>query len=191
MNAYDCIISRSTIPKLIHPAPQDVDLNKILMAGLSAPDHGKLRPWRFLIVEGEGLLTLGETFARSAKEDDPELDEGRLNRFRNLPQRAPMVIVVVAETLEKHKIPVQEQVLATGAAVQNMLLACHELEFGAIWRTGALAYNPYLKKSLGYQKKDEIVAFLYLGTPDPGKQKTKEPLIMGEFVSSWPKLGSK
>ena len=186
MNVFENIITRSSIPKLGHPAPSGEKLDKILKAGLSAPDHGKIRPWRFLIVEGAGLERLGEAFARSAKEEDPDLDEDRLNRFRNLPQRAPMIIVVIAETLENHKIPVQEQVLATGAAVQNMLLACHDLEFGAIWRTGALAYNAYLKKYLGYQEKDEIVAFLYLGTCHSDKQKIKEPLIVEKYVSHWP-----
>ena len=185
MNVYETIITRSSNPKLSHPAPQGAKLDQILKAGLSAPDYGKIRPCRFLIVEGAGLESLGEAFARSAKELDPDLDEDRLNRFRNLPQRAPMVIVVIAETIENHKIPVQEQVLATGAAVQNMLLVSHALEFGAIWRTGALAYNPYLKKHLGYQEKDEIVAFLYLGTRDSDKQKNKEPLIVEKFVSHW------
>ena len=186
MNVYENIISRSSTPKLGYPAPQGAELDKILKAGLSAPDHGKLKPWRFLIVEGPGLENLGEAFAQSAKKDDPGLDEGRLKRFRNLPQRAPMVIVVIAETLENHKIPVQEQVLAVGAAVQNMLLVSHELGFGAIWRTGALAYNSHLIKHLGFQEKDEIIAFLYLGTSDPGKQKTKEPLNTEKFVFNWP-----
>lgn len=174
----------------MHPAPEKEALALILRAALNAPDHGKLRPWRFLIVKDEGLKALGEAFALSAKDGDPGLSDDRLRRMRAMPLRAPMVIVVLADIQVGHKIPVQEQVVATGVAVQNMLLMAHELGFGAMWRTGELAYNAFLKKRLGFQEKDEIVAFLYLGTPEPDNKssdkKTKQPLALESFVQAWP-----
>lgn len=190
MRVFDTIITRASVPKLTHPAPENEALALILRAALNAPDHGKLRPWRFLIVKDEGLKTLGEAFALSAKEGDPDLSDDRLGRIQAMPLRAPMVIVVLADTQPGHKVPVQEQVVATGAAVQNMLLMAHELGFGTMWRTGDLAYNVFLKKRLGFQEKDEIVAFLYLGTAEPdnkhSEKKTKQALALESFAQAWP-----
>lgn len=190
MSVFNNIVNRVSTPKLTHPAPDKEALTAILAAAVRAPDHGKLRPWRFLIVENNGLKALGDAFALSAKEADSELNDDRLNRVRIMPLRAPMVIVVVAETQLNHKVPVQEQVLATGAAVQNMLLMAHDLGYGAMWRTGELAYNAFLKKRLGFEEKDEIVAFLYLGTAETtsqaGGKKLKQPLSLENYVQTWP-----
>lgn len=191
MNTYHTIITRKSIPLLSEPAPKNEDLEKILKAALKAPDHGRLKPWRFLITEGEGLKSLGQAFADSVADLKPELSKEQLERFRSLPQRAPMVIVVIAETTQNHKIPVMEQILACGTAVQNMLLMAHELGYGAIWRTGELASNASLKKRLAYQEKDEIVAFLYLGTPvNPVKNHSLEEidktLETASFARHWP-----
>ena len=191
MSIYKTIITRKSIPLLTQPAPVAEDLEKILKAALRAPDHGKLKPWRFLIIQGGALKSLGEAFAESVADLKPEQSKKQLERFRSLPQRAPMVIVVIAETTLNHKIPVQEQILACGSAVQNMLLMAHEMGYGAIWRTGELASNASLKNRLGFQEKDEIVAFLYLGTPvnlveHASLDEIDKALSIEKFVSHWP-----
>ena len=93
------------------------------------------------------------------------MDNEAQEKLRAKPLRAPMVLVAVAEVVEGHRVPVLEQIVATGAAVQNIMVAAHALGVGAMWRTGSLASSRIVKEGLGFADKDEIVGFIYLGTP--------------------------
>ena len=165
MDAIEALRGRVSVSRLQAPGPDRDQVEQLLQAAMRAPDHGSLRPWRFLVLEGEQLRRLGEIFARAVQQDQPGVDEPTLERIRDKPPRAPMVIVAVAEVEPASRIPVEEQVLATGAAVQNMMVAAHALGLGAMWRTGNMAFHPEVRKGLGFAEKDRIVAFVYLGTP--------------------------
>ena len=177
MSAIQTIRNRRSSPKLTNPAPTSEQLNQILESALCAPDHGRLQPWRFLVVEGDARIALGDLYLKAALVDSPDLSEQRQQRFKAMPLRAPVVVIVATRPVEGHKVPVQEQVIATGAAVQNMLLAAEQLGCGAMWRTGEMAYNPIVKTGLGLDQSDEIIAYLYLGTAvvDPSPR-VPEPL---------------
>jgi nitroreductase len=164
-SAIDIVLSRASAVKLTDPGPSSEDLNTILNAGARAPDHGRLRPWRFLIVQKSARERLGGLLAQSLKSRDPTAPEQLLSREREKANRAPMIIVVAAAVQWEHpKIPPNEQIVATGAAVENMILTAHSLGYGSFWRTGPAAYDSNVKQGLGLAVTDQIIAFLYLGT---------------------------
>ena len=184
MELFTAIETRRSISKLISPAPSDDEITKILHAAQLAPDHGRLKPWHFLLIRGAAREALGELYLEAALADQPDLAENRKNKIRNMPLRAPLIIVVVAKPVEGHKVPENEQIIATGAAVQNMLLAIQALNYNAIWRTGDTAYNKHVKAGLALAEKDVIVASLYVGTA-AGAVKERDARCFDDCVQEW------
>ena len=169
MEALQAVITRQSVAPafLGEPAPAGLALERILAAGASAPDHGRLRPWRFIVIRGEARSRLGEVFADALRRRQPDAPEAALEHERARPLRAPLLIAVAAKLDPQHpKIPEIEQILSTGAAVQNLLLAAHAQGFGAKWLTGANAYDEHVKAALGLSGDDRLVGFVHLGTVD-------------------------
>jgi len=164
MDFFTALDTRASAAKLTAPAPTREHLDRILSAGLRAPDHGKLSPWRFVVLQDESRAILGNALAAFVKRKSPDTHEATLDSERNKAQRAPVIVAVAARVNRAHKVPVFEQQLAAAAAVQNMLLAAHALGYGAMWKTGEGAYDPQVKADLGFEPDDEVVAFVYLGT---------------------------
>jgi nitroreductase len=184
MEAYEALVTRVSPRELGEPAPDDAVLQRIVAAALRAPDHGRLRPWRFIAIRGEGRQQLGEVFAESLKRRHPSIAPEEIGRERQKPQRAPLVLVVAAHIVPSVKIPAVEQLLSAGAAAQNILLACHAFGFGAAWKTGEAAYDPGVKDALGLEATDEIAGFLYIGTP---KAVPAAPALdPADFLKAWP-----
>jgi nitroreductase len=165
MNVFDAIHARASAVRLIEPGPGPEALERILKAGTCAPDHGRLSPWRFVVIEGEARRILGEAMAAARARRMPAPSAQELLIEREKPLRAPTIVAVAARITANEKVPEIEQVIAVGAAVENMLLAAQALGFGAMWKTGAPAYDPDVKGAIGLKPADHIVAFLYLGTP--------------------------
>lgn len=163
--ALDSLLSRASIGAVGEPGPDDAALQTVVEAGLRAPDHGKLRPWRFLIIRGAARARLGEIFASALQRRNPSVAAAVLDKERDKPMRAPVVIGVVATIQPGHKIPEVEQLLSAGAATMNMLNAIHALGFGGAWRTGDGCYDPTVGAALGLAPTDRLVGFLYVGTP--------------------------
>jgi len=180
MDALTALHTRTAAPRLTEPAPGAVELEQVLTAGLRAPDHGMLRPWRFLVVTGEARQKLGQLFVDCLQPQTPEQSD----KLFQSPQRAPMIIVAVATIKEHPKVPAIEQIASAVAAVQNMSVAIHALGFGSIWKTGAVAYDPKVKLALGLQTTDEIVGYLYVGTPTFKDRPVPEHKIT-DFVQDW------
>lgn len=162
MDALELLLSRRSIPKLSLPAPTGATLENIIQAGLRAPDHGNLTPWRFLIAEGEGLEKLSAVFEQGATLAN--LDEKAVQKAAKAPYRAPMVITIVAKVAEHPNVPYFEQYLSAGCAVQAMQMAAVAQGFQAFWRSGAMMYNANVKAKLGLGNEDAIVGFLYVGS---------------------------
>jgi len=137
----------------------------MLRAAARAPDHGKLRPWRFVVIAGGARNAFGDVLATALSKREPDLPESAIDKERAKPLRAPLIIVVAARLREHKSVPAVEQTLAAGAAAQNILVAAHALGFGGFWRTGNAAYDGDVKAALGLHAGDAIVGFLYLGTP--------------------------
>lgn len=165
MDALTAIKTRQSPLRLGEPAPDDASLRQALAAAATAPDHGRLRPWRFLIVRGEARREFAEVLAQSRSRREPPPSEAELVREREKAFRAPLIVVAAAHPVVHPKVPEIEQIIAVGAAVQNLLLAVHALGYGAFWRTGEPAYDSGVKAALGLAPQDSIVGFLYIGTP--------------------------
>jgi nitroreductase len=163
MDLLDGILSRTSPLKLSAPGPTAAHIEQIIRAGTRAPDHGRLRPWRFTVFEGADREKLGDAMASCLRSRIPNSPQEHLDAERAKVMRAPTVVVVGAK-ISKGKIPEIEQVNAVSAAVQNMLLAAHALGYGAMWKTGAAAYDPGVKAMVGLAPEDHIVALVYLGT---------------------------
>jgi nitroreductase len=164
MDLFTAIDTRASALKLTAPAPSREHLQRIIDAGARAPDHGKLGPWRFVVLGDGTRAKLGEAMAQGLQARDDHADADALQRERNKAARAPCIVAVAAHITKPHKVPESDQVLAVGAAVQNMFLAAHALGYGAMWKTGPATYSASVKRLLGLNEDDHIVALLYLGT---------------------------
>jgi nitroreductase len=184
MEALDVLLNRVSAPRLIEPAPDATQREILFSAALRAPDHGQLRPYRFLTVEGDARQRMGELLAQALQASGVEVDEKALEKARSGPLRAPLVVVVIAKIQDHYKVPKKEQLITAGCAAHGVLLAAYALGVGAVWRTGELSYSPYVAKGLGLSADEEVVAFLYLGTPqNPPREAAKPNLV--DFVSEW------
>ncbi len=172
MDALTLLLNRRSLPKLMEPAPQGEVLDNIFRAGLRAPDHGGLTPWRFIVSQGEGLQKFAAILVNAAKFDGA--DESVIEKASKAPFRAPMIITVVAKVAEHDKVPVIEQHLSAGCATQAMQMAAVAQGFSGFWRTGKWAYHPVVRESLGLTGDDLIVGFLYMGTPGCREAKVNE-----------------
>jgi nitroreductase len=175
------IQSRVSALKLAAPGPTREHLDTILRAGIRAPDHGRLKPWRFVVLDGDARMKLADAMAEMFRRKAPQATQAQLDAERAKPMRAPTIVVAAART-SKGKIPEVEQIASVAAGVQNMFLAAHALGYGAMWKTGAAAYDAEVKTALGLLPQDHIVAMLYLGTVvTPG---TVVPLPLEDAIVS-------
>lgn len=183
-DVIDAIINRASEPRLVGPAPDAKTLEQAFACAARAPDHALLRPWRYLVIEGEGLKALGELFAATA-DGQEEVTEAQLEKLHNMPLRAPMIIVGVTRFQEHPKVPDIEQSLSTGAGMGYLLLALQSAGYGAMWRTGPVAYHPVVHEGLGLADNESIAGFLYVGSVASHKPEVPRPATTS-FVSRWP-----
>lgn len=170
VNVLEFLQQRQSHKKLIAPAPNEQELQALFKAASRAPDHGLLRPWRFLVIQGEGLERLGEVFAQGLAIRAPDTSAMRLDEMKSKALRAPMIIVVISTIEENVKVPALEQHLTAGCAAMNILLAADALGYGGIWRTGAMAHDAYILQELGLADNETLIGYLYLGTPEASEQ---------------------
>lgn len=184
MDALELLLNRVSVTRLIDPAPDAAQLDVLFRAAMRAPDHGQLRPWRFLTIEGVARERLGELFAASLLLREPQAAEPALDKARKMPLRAPLLVVVIARQQPHPKVPAGEQALAVGCAAHGLLLAAHALGLGAVWRTGEFAYDRNVARELGLTEDEVVLGFIYLGTPE-GKLRTPPVLEPRDFVQAW------
>src|SRR3954468_9191987 len=154
MDAIDAINTRSTAKSYGEMSPTQDHLDAVLHGAVHAPDHGRLRPWRFMLIQGSQRARFGDILAAAALRRTPALSAGDLQRERDKAQRGPLIILVACRTVTGTKVPIIEQILAAGAAAQNILLGLHNFGYAAAWKTGDAAYDPEVKKALGLQVDD-------------------------------------
>jgi nitroreductase len=141
-------------------------IEKLLDAGNRAPNHYKVRPWRFVVLTGNGRDKLGDVMAASQRDRQPDLPQGGLDKTQALPLRAPVLIVVGVDKPVEAKVLEVENLSAASAACQNILLAAHALGLGAKWRTGDWARDAKVKEFLGFAQDQLIAGFIYIGYPE-------------------------
>jgi nitroreductase len=192
MQSLDFLNSRHSMParQLGEPGPDDIQMQQLLSAAIRVPDHGKLTPWRLLLIRGEERAKLGERLARIHKTNDPETPPSVLNKDRERYTFAPLIIAVIARTKpDDAKVPVQEQILSAGCVAYNLLLGAHALGFGAQWLTGWAAYDAEVASLLKLSAQENIIAFVHIGTMHDAPLERTRPAL-NDLVSEWHDDGS-
>jgi nitroreductase len=165
MDIFEAIYNRQSIGKVkTDPIPQEL-IEKLLAAGAQAPNHRDVRPWRFIVISGEGRKQLGDAFAESLKAQKPDIEEAALNAERAKFFRSPVIIAVGVDKPSASNVVEIENVCAAAAASQNIVLAAHALGLGAQWRTGGAVTDANVKAFLGLQADQHLIALIYVGYP--------------------------
>lgn len=182
----DFLLTRRSVTagKMKEPGPSEDELRTILQAGIRVPDHGKLGPWRFIVIRGEARAQLGDALADAYAKANPEANADAIEHERNRFTRAPMVVAVTSQLRETERIPEWEQVLSCGAVCQNMLHAAHASGFVAQWLTEWYAYDDDVKAALNVEPGHRIAGFVYIGSAaEPPKDRVRPEL--SDVVSEW------
>jgi len=155
---------RSTkIADFVAPGPDDAQIDALIRLAARVPDHGKLGPWRFVVIAGEARQRAGEKLADLIVNDDGA-DEVRLDFARKHFIRAPACVMVVSTAAPHAKIPEWEQLLSSGAVCMNMLIAAHAMGFAACWLTEWPAYDERVRAALELASHERVAGFIYLGS---------------------------
>ena len=169
MSVFETIKQRRSIGKMTAQQPSRQQIERLLEAATHAPNHHKVQPWKFIVLAGPAREELGALMAASLAgrlaDTSSEKAQAMLNKERNKLMRSPVVIVVAAEIPHQPNVLEIENIEATAAAVQNMLLAAEEMGLACMWRTGDAAYDPRVKQWLELSPEEHIVSFLYVGFP--------------------------
>jgi nitroreductase len=183
-DALNVLMTRQSHWPLAEPAPDDSQLQQIFDAALRAPDHGALRPWRFVLIRGGARLKLGELLVDLACARAPEEPRSAHEHRGRRALAAPVVIALVVSLTRETKVPEVEQLLSVGAAAMNMLNAIHMLGFGGFWATGPDSYEPQMHRALGLAERDRLLGFLFVGTPPDGVRAVERP-SSDRYVTEW------
>lgn len=156
---------RSVGPMLLaEPAPEGEALERLLTIAARVPDHGRLVPWRFIVIRGSARERLGAMIADWARADDPAIDERRLEQERNRLSRAPLVVAVVSRAAAHPKIPEWEQTLSAGAVCMNLSVAANAMGYSTSWLTEWIGYDRRVLDALGLSAHERIAGFVHIGT---------------------------
>ncbi|MFO6424599.1 nitroreductase [Motilimonas sp. KMU-193] len=170
--------------ELTAPAPSPDDLMTILSTVTSAPDHGHLCPWHILIITPERMDNFCDQMLQHWQAHHPEEGKtGHAKRLLNYIRQAPMMILVSAKVTPNHPVCESDQVFAAAAACQNILLASHQLGYGAIWYSTDVVQDAKLKSLFGLTAADQPVGFIMLGSIVKTKQ-IKRPEV-ASFCHYW------
>jgi nitroreductase len=166
MDVFEAIYHRHSQKKVKQdPVPRQI-IEKLLDAAVQAPNHYKVRPWRFIIMTENARQKLGTVMAASLQDRQPDFPQEAFDKARTTPLQAPVVIAVGVEKPTEPKVLEIENICAVAAAIENLLLAAHALGLGAKWRTGEWARDLKVKEFLGFEPDQNILGFIYVGYPE-------------------------
>jgi len=178
------LLNRASVQRLEAPGPTQGQLEVMLQAALRAPDHGNLKPWRSVMVTGEGLNKLGQLLQKAQLERSPDSDAQALERCLKMPHRAPSILVLIASPTDHPKVPTHEQIQATAAAGHAMLLAAYAQGIGAIWRTGWVVSDTAIMQAFELQEGEQMIGMIYMGTPSVAPRPV--PVVSSQaFLKHW------
>ncbi|NLP31714.1 MAG: nitroreductase [Oligella ureolytica] len=187
--AIDLLLHRNSMKLVQAPGPSDEELEKILSAAMTAPDHGAIRPWRFKVIRGkEAIKAFADLSYELRQASDTPFDEEKLASSKAWLYEVPLIIAVATQVNHQvtHKIDEVEQYLATGAAMTQILNASHFLGYGAFWSTGIATYIEEFQEALGFDPLDyRLQGFIAIGTPRMPTPQKERPNYK-DFTEVWP-----
>ena len=166
------------------PGPTAAELDEIIRIGTRVPDHGKLAPWRLVVIEGDARAQIGERLAEIAKSNNPALDEASLDIERRQLLPAPLTIGVIFSHKPLAKAPEMEQLLSAGNVCFNLMHAAFALGYAASWVTRWFAFDPKAQQMLGAKGGERFVGFVHIGTPTAVIEDRDRPDI-ARLVTRW------
>jgi len=175
MDVFEAIYNRHSQGKVKPDQLPRQLIEKLLDSAVQAPNHYKVRPWRFVVLTGEGRNRLGDVMAASQQERHPEFPPEAFDKCRALPLRAPVFIAVGVDKPSEAKVLEIENICAAAAAIQNLLLAAHATGLGAKWRTSEWARDAKVKEFLGFESDQHIIGFIYIGYPEFAAEPAPRP----------------
>ncbi len=182
----EAIRTRRSVRSMKEEKPPKELIEQVIEAGTWAPNHHLTEPWRFVVISGDERRKLGETMENALREtikrDEPRRDE-ILRAEREKTLAAPVIVAVISSPSVGEKVVKQEEVIAMGAAVQNMLLAAHSLGLGAMIRTGRHSYSQPVRSYLDLNERESLAGLVYLGyQAEPPRPTRRSPL---DLKVSW------
>lgn len=175
---------RSGRPReLVAPGPSPSELEHILTVAMRTPDHGKIAPWRFVVVGSNRRQQLADLLARALPETYDEPTSAHYAKALEFSHQAPVMIALVSSPIQGHKIPVWEQELSCGAVAMNLLLGAHALGYVGGWITGWQAYSERVTNAF-CNEGERIAGFIFLGTPANPLEERPRPEL-SDHVSEW------
>lgn len=186
----DLLHNRCSVKKLVAPYPQGAELDMILRAGMRVPDHGNLKPYRFVVIAGAPAKA---KFARLLQQtcDELDLNDKMREKAAKIPNLAPQIIAVVSQVDSNHpKVPVWEQIVTAGCAVYAMQLAANSLGYHNFWLTNKWITSQITRQAFGISNPDDIIVGLLLcGTAlevkDLSDKLATEARKLPDFVTYW------
>ncbi|EIM30297.1 nitroreductase family protein [Microvirga lotononidis] len=178
------IARRSTPPRhLTAPGPTDDEIQLLVRAASRAPDHQRLRPFRFLVINADERETLADVFEAAERELDPSIGGERLERAREKAHHAPVLLAVISRLQESDEVPEIEQRASAGAALGYVVLAADLLGYGAMAVSGRKVATAAMRHAFRLANNEELLCFVGLGTPRKVKGAPPEPAP--ELLQIW------
>jgi nitroreductase len=169
---------------MIAPGPDAAQLADIIALASRTPDHGKLAPWRFIVIGDDQRAALAILLKQSWITENPGAADQNLSALDQFAHQAPALIVLASTPVQPHKIPLWEQQLSAGAAAMNLIHAAHAHGFVANWLTGWAAYSPHITTAFGLGEQDRIAGYFFIGTPARELEERPRP-VPASITSRW------
>jgi len=177
---WDFLMTRRSVRTrdMIAPGPDRFEMQKILQAAMRVPDHGKLSPWRFIVLDNETDQDALGVLISAGLCQEKDVSEKIAAKMHGYAKQAPVLVVAIySPCLTGTSVPLWEQELSAGAACMNMLTAATAMGFGGQWLTGWAAYSDYVAKGLSLTEGEKIAGFMFFGTAsnDPSERPRPDP----------------
>jgi nitroreductase len=176
---------RSGKPRdMVPPGPGLAELKELVAIATRVPDHGKLSPWRFLIIPDDGRGRLADLLVDALLKEKPGAADWEQQNARDFANQAPALVIVLSSPKPTGPIPRWEQELSAGAACMNLLVAAHAMGYVAGWLTGWAAYSSHVRDALGGKPGESIAGFIFIGSPGRPLEERPRPAL-DDVVTVW------
>lgn len=184
MQAMDLLLTRTSSARLAEPAPNAEQRTLLFQAAMRAPDHGLLQPWRFISIEGDARVKLGQIFAEGLVQQELNASAEKIEKAKSLLMRAPLIITVIFTPTQDHKVTELDQLLAAGCAAHAIVQSAFAQGLGAIWRTGDMVNSQAVVTALELEPAEKIVGFIYVGH-NLSSPRILPDIDLANFVTNW------